>query len=295
MNDDPRRTLLLEVAAGRLSSREAAERLAELRDDEPAPAPSPPRAGAGNGSGPRTTATATSTTAETSSTTSAIARVRLEAAAGSVQVIADPGVSGAEVSGPHQMHRQGDVLVIATDMEWGEEGTFVQLGRHGARFGRPRRGGGWTRESFTPPALRLRLRPDLPLEIDLSAGTLSVRDMVGPIRCDVAAGTARIEGFRAPIQCTVNAGKLSAEGVLTEGASRITCDAGAIRLHLDRGSSVRGRVRTTLGKTELRLPDRPADVGGGSLGTTAREFVLGDGAGTLDIVSNLGSVRVQAD
>jgi ferric-dicitrate binding protein FerR (iron transport regulator) len=135
------------------------------------------------------------------------------------------------------------------------------------------------------------MRPDLPLEVELSAGTLRTDGITGPLRFDVQAGSARIEHARGPLEATVAAGSIRVEAMLTEGSSRIRCDASSVRVHLERGSSVVIRARANLSK--LSLPDR------GVLGTWSpgerEEVKIGDGAATLDIDANMSNISVTAD
>jgi hypothetical protein len=135
------------------------------------------------------------------------------------------------------------------------------------------------------------MRPDLPLEVELSAGALRVDGLTGPLRLEVRAGSARIEHVRGPIEAMVAAGSLRIEALLTEGASHIRCDAGSIRLHLERGSSVLVRARPELSK--LTLPSHGV-VGGFSPGER-EEVKIGDGKATLDIDATMSKISVTAD
>lgn len=135
------------------------------------------------------------------------------------------------------------------------------------------------------------MRPDLPLEVELSAGTLRADGLTGPLRFDVRAGSARIEHVRGPIEAMVAAGSIRIEALLTEGASRIRCDAGSVRLHLEKGSSVLVRARPELSK--LTLPGHGV-VGGFSPGER-EEVKIGDGTATLDIDANMSKITVTAD
>jgi hypothetical protein len=135
------------------------------------------------------------------------------------------------------------------------------------------------------------MRPDLPLEVELSAGSLRADGLTGPLHFDVRAGSARIEHVRGPIEAMVAAGSLRVEALLTEGASRIRCDAGSVRVHLERGSSVLVRARPELSK--LVLPGH--DVVGGFSPAERDEVKIGDGTATLDIDANMSKVTVTAD
>jgi hypothetical protein len=135
------------------------------------------------------------------------------------------------------------------------------------------------------------MRPDLPLEVELSAGTVRVDGLTGPLRLDIRAGSARIERVRGPIEALVAAGSLRVEALLTQGASRIRCDASSVRLNLERGSNVLVRARPEMSK--LTLPGHGVV---GSLGLGERQEVkIGDGTATLDIDATMSKISVTAD
>jgi len=130
--------------------------------------------------------------------------------------------------------------------------------------------------------LRVRVNPDLPLEVESQAGKLTIRGVHAPIRAEVQAGSTDIVDFRGPLDLSVQAGSVRARGRLDHGASRIRCEAGGVRIRLERGSSVRVSARATLGKVQF-------DNDG------SEPWVIGGGEGTLDISATMGSVRVTTD
>jgi len=105
----------------------------------------------------------------------------------------------------------------------------------------------------------------------------------------VHAGSTRIEDFTSPIDLDVQAGSVKGYGRLTEGTSRISCQAGSVKLELDPSSSVRIKAKTSLGR--ISLPGNPTAIGISGGGSEAQ---LGAGAATLDIEAELGSVQVAA-
>jgi hypothetical protein len=245
--EDRRREILRQVASGEVTPDQAAAMLDEAE---------------GRGS---TLMTTTNLPGERA------ARLRVVRTAGWTEIVGDPGVQEAVAEGPHVARRDGDTLIIE-----GEEDT-AEL--PGFRFSW-RRGYHLTFGDVRP--LRIRMNPDLPLEVEAQAGSLRVRDVKGPIRAEVQAGQTRIEGFAAPLQLTARAGSVRASGLLSEGASRISCEAGSVRLFLDPASSVRVTARTTLGSISV--------AGRQEQGA----WVIGDGRATLDIETTMGSVRVLA-
>jgi hypothetical protein len=203
---------------------------------------------------------------------SAIRKVRVVKQFGTLEIVADPTVREAVAEGPHRARIDGDVMVLEGEAasDWG--GFFFGGGRD------------WAHQT-----LRIRMNPALPLDLQVQAGTCRVRGVEAPIRADIQAGSATIDGFRNELDVSVQAGSLKASGRLDEGDSRINCNAGSVSLHLQRGSSVRIKARTNLGKVEL--------PGEASLrqNRSAQEAIIGDGGGSLLIEGNMGSVRVTAD
>jgi hypothetical protein len=317
--NETQRAILQQVAEGRLSPEEAAvlldqadeaERERGSEHDEPTEEPS---AGTGERPGDRTTST---TAAD-----AGVKRVRVVGNFRSARIVADPTVREAIAEGPHIARREGDLLIVESAFDDADMPGFVFnrgfrnwrltippdfAGRPGRPPGppspprppRPPRAGAewtggepWERRSWSQSELTVRMRPDLPLEVELSAGALRVDGLTGPLRLEVRAGSARIEHVRGPIEAMVAAGSLRIDALLTEGASRIRCDAGSIRLHLERGSSVLVRARPELSR--LTLPSHGV-VGGFSPGER-EEVKIGDGTATLDIDATMSKISVTAD
>jgi hypothetical protein len=280
---DERRAVLERVARGELSPAEAASLLEEIdaggaaeRDPrdwaadwvEPAEksepqAPPPPVAGAG------------------------ATRIRVVCSIGTADVVGDPTVREAVAEGPHLARREGDTLIIEGQpgglemgpgfmFDWAE-GRRERHERH-LRMRQMRRNRGWGDVTH----MRVRVNPDLALDADTQAGRLRVRGVHGPIRAHVQAGGLDISDFRSPFDVNVQAGSVNARGTLDGGASRVNCEAGSVRINLERGSSVRVSAHTTLGKVVFD-------------GDARSPWVVGNGEGTLDISGTMGSVRVSAD
>ncbi len=242
--EDRRREILKRVAAGELSPDDAAGMLDETE-------------GAGS---PAVTTTIPGVRA---------ARLRVVRTAGWTEIVGDPGVQEAVAEGPHVARRDGDTLIIGGEEDTAELPGFRFSWRRGyhLHFGDVR-------------PLRIRMNPNLPLEVEAQAGSLQIRDVTAPIRADVQAGQTRIEGFAAPLQLNARAGSVRASGRLDQGASRVSCEAGSVKLLLDPSSSVRVTARTTLGSISV--------MGRQEQGA----WVIGDGQATLDVETTMGSVRV---
>ena len=281
--EDERRAVLERVARGELSPADAATLLEQME---------PRTAGAASATAndPKDWAADWSRDPEWSapeppppSPEGRAARIRIVRAIGNADVVGDPTVSEAMAEGPHVARREGDTLVI----EGQDEGldmtgfSFVFGARHRAHRMRHQHHPGWRMGGPNP--LRVRVNPDLPLEIEAQAGRIRVRGVHAPIRGNVQAGSTEIVDFRSPLDLSVQAGSVNARGVLDQGVSRVRCEAGSVRIKLEQGSSVRVSARNTLGKVIFD-------------GQDPREpWVVGGGQGTLEIDATMGAVRVMSD
>ena len=200
--DSDRRQILEAVADGSVSPAEGAERLAALDEAEGVrtePAPEPVR------------------------------KVRIASTGHSVRVVGDPGRREPLVDGPHMLRREGDTLVV--EPEGGEDGGDFFI----ASLPPWRRGDSRNRFWRSAPPLVVRMPPELALQADVTAASVVVRDVRGPIALTLSAGSARIDGFASPIDVDVSAGSLTARGILDRGESSVRCSAGSVKLALGRG------------------------------------------------------------
>ena len=251
------REILQQVAAGELSPEEGAARLEEIESREASPVEAP--------SGP-------------------VEAVRVTGTFRTIKIVGDPSVHQAVVEGPHTAHRDGATLVV--DAEEHVEGEGVR------EFSFSKRGGSRVVLGLgsKPLPLTIRMRPDLPLDVELAAGALKVEDVKGTIRAQVSAGAIKIDGFASPIDLQVSGGTVKASGVLNTGESRIVCEAGTVKVTLEPGSSVRVTGKAGLGKVVL---PGDGDKGVQLIGGGARERVIGDGAGRLEVEASMGVVAVE--
>lgn len=253
---DIQREILQKVADGELSAAEAEERLRALDDDGPRETPSDP--------------------------TAPLRLVEVVGSFRTASIVGDPDVREAVVEGRHTAARDGDVLRIsAEEHEQGETGNFRF--EHDDRRVKVTLGPG-----SKPLPLKVRMNPALALDVSMAAGALKIKRVRGPIKANVSAGAIRIEGFAAPIDLQVAGGAVNADGTLTEGESRIRCEAGSVRVKLTKESSVKVVARAGLGKVALPGVKAASFIGGGT-----QEAVVGDGVATLEIDASLGAVNVE--
>jgi hypothetical protein len=263
--NDARREILTQVAAGEITAEEGAARLGSL-DAPPSDAVKPP-----------------SSAPESPPVSSTSRQVKVLSQFGSAEIVGDPSVAFAFAEGPHRARQDGDTMVIE-HQPLDEDDTF-SFGQGGSRrivvngINLQRR------------KLTVRMNPDLALVANVQAGNVRVDGVHGPITGEVQAGNCVVSDFRGALNLVVQAGNVQATGRLDSGASKVRCEMGSVKIHLERGSSVRITTRTTLGKVAVEGPgaERAAIAKGG------REATIGSGAGTLEVECTMGSVKVTAD
>lgn len=202
-------------------------------------------------------------------------------------VVGDPTVRTVAVDGPHRARLDGSTLVIDADDESLEGFRFET--RHGVRRGRHFRLGV---DNPRPLPLRVRANPSLPIVAEVAAGSLKIIEMRDAITAEVAAGTLVITGATGPLHLSTAAGPIKVQGKLTSGQHKIRCEAGAVKLVLDRDSDVRIHAKASLGKVVLPGVVGPA---GFAIGSSDAEAVIGAGTANLEIECAVGGVKVVLD
>jgi hypothetical protein len=258
---DLQREIVDQVASGKISPEEGAARLESLSRAQEAPVAALP--------------------AEAPKAAGSTRRIKVSSQIGSTEVVGDPTVAFATAEGPNRVSQDGDTMVIEhSALDDNDHFTFGPGERrfvvNGIDIGRRR--------------LKVRMNPDLPMLAVVSAGSLRIEGLRGPISAEVLAGNCKIAGFSAPLEMTIQAGNVTASGRLDSGASKIRCEMGNVTINLEKGSSVRVTARTTMGKVAI-------DIGGSEpvvLGQNGREVTVGSGQATLDIECTMGNVRVSA-
>jgi hypothetical protein len=191
----------------------------------------------------------------------------------SVRLVADPQVATVVVDGPHSLHQEGATLVLT-----GEPSGRLADGAYVMRNPGPtwRDLTTWFR-SWDERVVRIRLRPGLPVDVDVSAGSLH-SDGAALATARVAAGTAKILGATHPLDLLMQAGSASVEARPTSGTWRLRTESGQLNLRLAPDSDVRLHAETQLGKV-AGLP-------------SSQDLTLGTGAARLDLEVVMGSAAV---
>lgn len=267
---DEQRRILEQVATGKLSPQEAARMMES--------------------------ATSAQTQPPSQDYSEEITGVRVVTTFKTVRIQGDPSVSGAIAQGEHRV-RTHDGKMIFEEEENTEQPGYVLFGPSRRRF---RFAGTINGKKIQigdgpdiPPVLDIRMNPSLPLEIEMTAGTVSVNGVEAEIGATITAGSGTFVGVRSPITASVDAGSLNIRGVFDRGESNIRCAAGKVSVSLEPGSDVTVRARATLGKVSLPGGQSGQSKDWTSIGSSSNEVKIGKGVGELDIEATTGSVSVR--
>jgi hypothetical protein len=249
--DDRLQKILDDVAAGRISAEDANTLLA----------------------GTEVTAPATGSTG--SERSGAVTNIRLRAVGRRVRVIGEPFLTTLSVEGPHVMEQQGDTYLVTSDGELVPSLDKFQLRVPSVREVQERLVD-LTRE------LVVRVNPKLPLEIDITAGSLTVERVPRITSVRMTAGSAKVRDIIGPIDVHLQGGSITLEGPISRGESLIKIEQGQLNLNLTDGASVRVLLDGNLSRM----------IWNGESGGSASR-VVGDGAATLRLESIMANVVVK--
>jgi hypothetical protein len=262
---DTKRSILEKVKDGTLSPEEAAEELSRIErtaDEPSAPIPPVPPVPPVPPSGRAT-------------------RVRIVGDFRTAKITGDSSVAEAVAEGPHTARREGETLVLdaSGDFDADDGFTFHRGDRPRVIIGVGSR----------PKPLVVRMNPDLPLDVSIDAGKISIAGVRAAINGEVDAGAIKVEDVESPFNLSVDAGSVSVAGLMRAGSSTISCDAGSVKVLLRKGSSVRVRARADVGSVRL---GHAREKQGFHIGGSSHEAVFGAGEATLDISGSLGRIVV---
>lgn len=208
--------------------------------------------------------------------TKGVDRVSVRAVGRRVRIASEPRVATASVDGAHVLRRTGSVLEISSD---GELGASID----GFTLLRPPRSLDDVRNLGLGKELFIRVNPNLIVDVELTAGSLTTEDVrfLGKVR--VTAGGAKLTGIEEAHDVLVQAGQATVKGRIATGRSRIRCESGSLAVNLDDDSNVTVRAEAQLGKV--------AWAGGHS--GAGDEVVMGNGAARLDVGVVMGHATVR--
>jgi len=206
--------------------------------------------------------------------TRGVERISVRAVGRRVRIVGDASVATASAEGPHILRRDGAVLEIVSDGEFGPSFDGFSL--------RPPRLDDLRSFSLTKELI-LHINPAIALDLEVTAGSLACEGVpyLGKVR--LTAGAAEVSGAAELDDILIQAGSATLRGRLTAGRSRVRCESGQLTVELDETSNVTVRGEVQLG----RISWTP------SLGNNVDEVVLGNGSARLDVSVIMGWATIK--
>ncbi len=290
--------ILRDLAAGRITTAEADRLIADEQASKAAES-----ATADQNQQPAESPTQESTTQE--STTQArpsivsgpdaatgpagVERVQVRTVGRRVRLIGDRGVATLSADGPHTLRRVGPLLEVSSDGEFGPAlDAFTMLRSPSLlddlrALGRTGLGSLGLGNVGFGQELVLHVNPALGVDVEITAGSLSVRGLprLGKVR--ITAAGAALHDVSEVKDALLQAGSLSLEGCLVSGRSRVRVESGQLSVDLDPQSDVTVHAEAQMGR--VSWPDETQGID---------EYVLGQGTARLDVgvVMGYASVRI---
>ena len=198
-----------------------------------------------------------------------------------LRVIGDPSVATLVADGPHSLRRHGGVLEVSSDGELGpglDAFTMLRVPRTIDDL----RNLGFNQLGFGRE-LVLRVNPAIPVDIELTAGTLAASAVprLGKVR--LTGGSAHLSGVETIEDALVQAGSATIRGSLRRGRSRVRVESGQLTVELAPSADVTIRAEAQMGRVVWPGEQQNID-----------EYVAGSGAGRLDIGVVMGYVTVRS-
>ena len=287
------RALLDDVAAGRVSPAQAGELLAQYSDslaEQGTTGAADTASGTGDVwaevSDPTESSPADepkqSPTAEAPGKEPVVAsarRVVIRAVGRRVKLIGEPSVTTVSVDGPHVIRRDGDTVSVTSEGELGASLDGFTLMR--SRSFEDIRDSilGLRRE------LAVRVNPSVEVEVEVTAGGLTVERVPNLTQVRVTAGSAKLVDSDGPLDLLVQAGSARVDMSPTKGKSRLRVESGSLDVRLGDRADVRVRTDAQLGKVVWH---------GSRHQGSAEEVTVGSGGSLLDLEVVMGSAQVRA-
>ncbi|CAM2913373.1 Adhesin domain-containing protein [Cutibacterium acnes subsp. elongatum] len=202
-------------------------------------------------------------------------RVRINCSGRRIRLIGDRSIPGVQIGGKHTRRRIGRVVEIGIDGHLAPDLGVLK------RFRLPTDMDGVKDLGFGRE-VTVRVHPDLPVDIELSGGSLRASGVERFGRVRVTAGVTEIDGVHQIEDGLFQAGRGSITGRIDTGRSQIRVESGNLNIKLAGGSnvSVRGKAQTGM----ISWPE----------GGEVDEYVMGNGSARLDLTCLVGRIAVRA-
>jgi len=207
--------------------------------------------------------------------------ILIKAGGARLVVVGDANVAEAVADGVHRMERQGDTLVITTNMG---EGDFSTDPPRSALLN-------WLTSVVdrAGQTLTIRVNPNLGLRVLIVGGTLDLRGITSGASVGVEAGSAKIDGGCGPLQLDVVSGSARVDWTFT-GDSAVRCDMGSASVLVRPDSDVRITAEAHLGQAVVKTDEGMFKAAGET--TTLPPVLAGAGTGSLQASARMGSITV---
>jgi hypothetical protein len=209
--------------------------------------------------------------------TAGVERISVRAIGRRVRIIGETSVATLSADGPHVLRRNGSVLEVSSDGELGaslDGFSILRAPRNLDDF----RSLGLGKELF------LRVNPNIIVDVEVTAGSLTTERVphLGKIR--VTAGGARLLDVAEINDALVQAGQATIKGAIKTGRNRIRAESGSLSITLHDDSNVTVKSEAQLGRVSWS---------GGHTGA-GDEVVMGNGSARLDVEVVMGHAAVRA-
>ncbi len=208
--------------------------------------------------------------------TGGVERLSVRAVGRRVRIIGETSVATLSADGPHVLRRNGAVLEVSSDGEIGaslDGFSILRAPRSLDDF----RSLGLGKELF------LRVNPNIVVDVEVTAGSLSTERVphLGKVR--VTAGGAKLLDVQEINDALVQAGSATIKGSIRTGRSRIRAESGSLNLQLADDSNVTVTGDAQLGKISWS---------GGHDGV-GDEVVMGNGSAKLEVEVVMGHAQIR--
>lgn len=210
--------------------------------------------------------------------TRTVQRITVRAVGRRVRIIGDASVASLSADGPHVLRRTGTTIGVTSD---GEIGPSLD----GFSIIRPPRSLEDLRTLSMGKELVLRINPAIPVDVEVTAGSLSTTRLpvLGKVR--VTAGGASLVDVVEVTDALVQAGSATITGAIQQGRSRVRVESGTLTVYLTKGANVAIHADTQLARVSW-----PIETSG-----QVDEYVVGNGAARLDIGIVMGHATIKLD
>jgi len=202
-------------------------------------------------------------------------RLRVRAVGRRVRIVGEPFLSTVAVEGPHVMRHDGDVLTIASEGEFQATLDNFTLRTPNLRD---------LQERFVDLTreLVIKVNPRLEVEIEVTAGSVSIERAPRVSHVRITAGSAKLRDVTGPLDLLVQGGSATVEGGISMGDSKLRVESGSLQVNLLVGTNA-----TVTNDVQLGRLTWDGESGG------PVERVVGNGAAGLRIEAMMGAVSVR--